>query len=274
MADAELRAIFNQDAELYDKARPNYPDELVNDLGELAEIGPGTRLAEIGPGTGQATAVLATRGAHVVAIELGPELAAVLRRKLTQASVEVVVSAFEDWPLPKEPFDALCAFTAWHWLDLDVRTIKAAAALRPGGTLATVTTIHVSGGTDAFFADAQSCYERWDPATHQAQHLPAAEAVPPAIDEVDASELFLPAVRRRYQQDVAYTTSSYLDVLRTYSGHRALRPDRRQRLLTCIAELIDGKYGGMIVKRYLYELRVARTYPPEVRGYPDMRPVS
>ncbi len=100
VADAELRAIFNQDAELYDQARPKYPNELFNDLGELAEIGPGTRLAEIGPGTGQATAVLATRGAHVVAIELGPELAAVLHRKLAHASVDVVVSAFEDWPLP------------------------------------------------------------------------------------------------------------------------------------------------------------------------------
>jgi hypothetical protein len=40
----------------------------------------------------------------------------VLYRKLAHTSVEVVVSAFEDWPLPKEPFDALCAFTAWHWL--------------------------------------------------------------------------------------------------------------------------------------------------------------
>jgi hypothetical protein len=43
---------------------------------------------------------------------------------------EVVVSAFEDWPLPSEPFDALCAFTSWHWLDPGVRTAKAVIALR------------------------------------------------------------------------------------------------------------------------------------------------
>ncbi len=88
--------------------------------------------------------------------------------------------------------------------------------------------------------------------------LPALDAVPAAVDEVDASQLFLPAVRRRYQQDISYTTSSYLDLLRTYSGHRALAPDRRQSLLACIAELIDQEYGGTVVKRYMYELRVAR----------------
>jgi len=185
----------------------------------------------------------------------------VLYRKLAHTSVEVVVSAFEDWPLPKEPFDVLCAFTAWHWLDPDIRTIKAAAALRSGGALATVTTAHVLGGTDAFFADAQICYQRWDPATHQAQNVPTVEAVPAAVDEVDASELFLPAIRRRYQREITYTTSRYLDLLRTYSGHRALDPDRRRCLLACVAELIDHKYGGTIIKRYLYELRVTRKRP-------------
>ena len=116
VAAEELRAIFDQDAELYDRARPSYPYRLISDLAELAEIGPGTRLAEVGPGTGQATAALTARGAHVVCVELGTKLSAVLYRKLVRTSVEVVVSAFEDWPLPKQPFDALCAFTAWHWL--------------------------------------------------------------------------------------------------------------------------------------------------------------
>jgi hypothetical protein len=44
---------------------------------------------------------------------------------------------------------------------------------------------------------------------------------------------------------------------------RALRAERRRGLLTCIAELIDRKYGGTIIKRYLYELRVARKQPSQ-----------
>lgn len=170
----ELRGIFDEDPELYDRARPGYPDALFRALSEPAEIGPGARVAEIGPGTGQATATLAAGGARVVAVELGAALAAALQRNLTAAPVEVVVCPFEDWQLPSEPFDTLVAFTAWHWLDPAVRAAKAGAALHPGGALATISTTHVLGGTDRFFADVQDCYERWDPSTPPGLRLPAA----------------------------------------------------------------------------------------------------
>lgn len=253
-----LRGIFDEDAELYDRARPGYPVDLIRELAQFARVGQGARVIEIGPGTGQATVALAALGASVTAVELGAALAGVLRRKLAAASVQVVVSAFEDWPLPDEPVDALLAFTAWHWLHPAVRTAKAAAALRPGGTLATVTTVHVAGGTDDFFVRVQDCYERWDPATPPGLRLLAADDIPPAVDEVDQSELFEPAIRRRFQQDIAYSTRGYLDLLATYSGHQALAPDRRAGLFACVGDLIDRGYDGMIMKRYLYELRLAQ----------------
>lgn len=192
-------------------------------------------MLEIDPGTGQATRALAAHGSPVVAVELGGHLADALRGRVRGSPVDVVVSAFEDWPLPAEPFDAVTAFTAWHWLDPAVRTPKAAAALRPGGALATVTTTHVLGGSEVFFAEVQDCYERWDPATPPGLRLLPADAIPAAVDEVDSSDLFLPAVRRRYTQG----------------------------LLACVARLIDGRHGGEIVKRYLYELRVAHRRPPQ-----------
>jgi hypothetical protein len=59
-----------------------------------------------------------------------------------------------------------------------------------------------------------------------------------------------------------YTTASYLDLLRAYSGHRDLDPEPRSGLLGCIADLIDSRYGGQIAKRYLTELRIARGVQP------------
>jgi SAM-dependent methyltransferase len=254
----DLRLIFGEDPELYDRARPGYPAELFIDLAELADIGPRSRVAEIGPGTGQATAALIARGAHVVGVELASPLAVVLKRKLGRDSVEVVVSAFGDWQLPVEPFDTLACFTSWHWLDAAIRTSKAATALRKGGALVTITTFHVLGGSVEFFTHAQNCYEQWDPSTLSGVRLQAADTIPAAVDEVDDSEVFLPAVRRRYQQEIVYSTRAYLQVLGTYSGHRALSAAQRHGLLGCIGKLIDGKYGGTITKRYLYELRVAQ----------------
>ena len=49
----------------------------------------------------------------------------------------------------------------------------------------------------------------------------------------------------------------YLDLLMTYSNHRALSRDARDGLLACLSTLIDDQHGGQVTKRYLTELRLA-----------------
>jgi SAM-dependent methyltransferase len=259
-----LRSTFDETAELYDRARPRYPSALFDDLAELAAIGPGSRVLEIGPGRGQATRPLAERDCRVVAVELGAGLAAVARRNLARfPTVEIVTAAFEDWPLPTEPFDLVLAATAFHWIDPAVRTDKVADALRPGGALATVTTHHVAGGDESFFAEAQACYERWDPDTPPGgSPLRPASDIPNSNYDLDQSARFGPPAFRRHEWDEPYTTLSYLELLLTYSGHRALDPTSRTNLLDCIAHLIDTTRNGRITKRYLTELRVASTIGP------------
>ena len=256
-----LRTTFDEDAERYDRARPGYPAALYDDLAAQAGIGPGCRVLEIGCGTGQATVPLAARGCEIVAVELGHGLAEVARRNLSRfPKVEVVPAAFERWPLPPEPFDVVLSATAFHWIDPAVRVVKSADALKPGGYLATIATHHVAGGTDQdrFFADVQECYERWDPATPPGLRLAPSDAIPMEGEEIERSGRFEAPRFLRYESDLPYTTESYIDVLLTYSGHLALAPAPQRGLLDCIAGLIDGKYGGRIVKRYLSELRLAR----------------
>src|SRR5688500_14007196 len=105
MESTRLRRTFDEAAERYDRVLPSYPPAVFDDLAELAGVGPGRRVLEIGCGTGQATVALAEQGCVVVAVELGPAMAAVARRKLARfPDARVVVSAFEEWPLPAEPF--------------------------------------------------------------------------------------------------------------------------------------------------------------------------
>ncbi len=257
-----LRETFNEDAELYDRARPGYPAALFADLATLSGIGPGCRVLEIGCGTGQATIPLAERGCNIICVELGASMAAVAQRKLAGfPSVQVVNSSFEDWPLPAEPFDVVFAATAFHWIDPAVRVLKAADALRVGGTLATVSTHHVAGGDTDFFNEAQACYERWDPTnTPIGLRLQPATTIPHDSEELDRSGRFGPAAFRRYEWDLPYSTSAYIETLMSYSGHRALAPEARTNLLACIKSLIDSRYDGGITKRYMSELRIASRY--------------
>jgi hypothetical protein len=68
--------------------------------------------------------------------------------------------------------------------------------------------------------------------------------------------------RGRQEWDQPYATAGYLEVLLTYSGHRALDPAAQAGLLDCISRLIDTGHGGRITKRYLTELRLASTIAP------------
>ncbi len=247
-----LRSTFDEAAELYERARPSYPSELFDDLADIAGLRPGARVLEIGSGTGKATLPLAERNYQVAAIELGPNLAAVARRKLARfPNVVVTVGAFETWPLPPEPFDVVVSATAFHWLDPSVRVTKAADALRPGGVLATIATHHIDGGDAQFFIDVQDCYRR-------PSRLATAADIPPDNGELERSGRFEPASFRRFEWEQPYSAQEYLDLLSTYSDHRALEETVRRHLLDCISRLIVERYGGRIRKRYLNELRVAR----------------
>ena len=253
-----LRATFDTAAERYDRIRPRYLTEVFDDIERLGGLAPGIRVLEVGCGTGQATVDLATRGHAVVAVEIGAELAAIASRRLARfPDAEVIVADFERWELPTEPFDAVVSATAFHWIDPEIRFLKAADALRPGGLLAIVDTDHGAGGTEQFFVDVQDCYERWDPKTEPGLRLPAAADVETNVDEVARSGRFGPVTVRRYEWEQMYSTSAYRDLLLTYSGHLALERPTRTGLLDCVGALIDSRFGGSITKRYLTTLRLA-----------------
>jgi len=102
---SDLRATFDSAAAVYERARPDYPPELYDELVRLTGLRPSDHLIEIGCATGKATRPLAERGFRITCIELGARLAAAARRNLAGLSrVEVVHSSFEDWrpPAPVE----------------------------------------------------------------------------------------------------------------------------------------------------------------------------
>jgi SAM-dependent methyltransferase len=192
------------------------------------------------------------RGWPVTAVELSPGLAEVLRRKYP--TTDVIVADFDTWDLPAPTFDLVISATAFHWLDPATRLQRCVDALRPGGALAVVSTHHVAGGSEQFFGDVQSCYDRFtDDAA--ADGLPAADDVPKDPDGLERSGFFGSVEFRRYVWDVDYSAAQYLELLSSYSGHRALTIERRDGLYGCISALIEAA-GGSITKRYLNQLSV------------------
>jgi ubiquinone/menaquinone biosynthesis C-methylase UbiE len=129
--------VFDEIAVEYDRNRPMYPDELVDQACRVAGIGDGDQVLEIGCGSGQLTRSLASRGLHVTALEPGKNLIALARQNLEGAgAVEFVNARFEDASCPREHFRAVFSASALHWVDPKVGWHKIADVLVPGGTLA------------------------------------------------------------------------------------------------------------------------------------------
>ena len=263
MADEKkrLRTIFDEAASLYDEVRPGYPEDLFEDIVPLSGIRPAGRILEIGCGTGQATVPFARRGYRILCIELGENMAALARRNLEgYPNAEVHTGAFEESSLQEGAFDLAISATAFHWLDPAVAYPKVARALRDGGSLALFWNVHVhSEASEDFFEAAQRIYEReareiWD---HKYEGPPRSDEVPDRTGEIEGSGLFEAVIRRNYRWDETYDAEGYLRVLNTYSGHRSLNDDARERLFRGIADLIDNRFGGRIVKGYLTTLYVA-----------------
>jgi SAM-dependent methyltransferase len=255
-----LRRTFDEEAALYDRARPGYPDALYDDLVELAAAPAGARVLEIGCGTGQATRALARRGFRIVCVELGENLAEFARGRLAEfPEVEIVTGAFESWEPRGATFDMVFAATAWHWVDPAVRYARAAAALAPDGVLAIVATQHVVPvGGDPFFAESQDDYvaagEAWlDP--------PQPEDVPDLREEIEQSGLFGEVAVQRYVWGETYDADEYIALLETYSGHRTIEQERREQLYRALRRGIAARPGGRIRKDYLNILHVAKRRP-------------
>jgi SAM-dependent methyltransferase len=244
----ELRRTFDTVAELYDHARPTYPPALIDDVAAL-----GPRVLEIGPGTGQATRALVERGLDVTAVELGSNLAAIAQRNVPQA--HVVNAEFETWEPERADFDAVVSFTAFHWIDPEVKYAKSGRLLRPGGALAVAEIEHVLvEGGDMFWVEVQEDYDAVVPSPDN-RPPPYEHEVGDLRAQMEESGLFAAIDVRRYRWDVEYTADQWTDVMRTYSPIIALDSATSERLL----ERVHARIGASrVTKHYLAVLNLGR----------------
>ncbi|WP_393058898.1 class I SAM-dependent methyltransferase [Streptomyces sp. LN549] len=126
---------FDRAAAQYAAARPGYPAALFDAVEELAGRPlRGARTLDVGAGTGISTRSLHDRGAHVVAVEPGPGMAAELRRALP--GVPLVRGDGNHLPFATASADLITYAQSWHWTDPARSAPEARRVLRPGGALA------------------------------------------------------------------------------------------------------------------------------------------
>ena len=103
MSRDSFKTTFDEVAELYDKVRPGYPDEILKTIIKGSSLPKNASILEVGPGTGQITLPFAERDYQILGLELGENLAQVARRKFANfPKVTIETIALEDWPVKRE----------------------------------------------------------------------------------------------------------------------------------------------------------------------------
>jgi SAM-dependent methyltransferase len=245
----ERSKLFDQQAEAYDRFRPNYPDAVID---ELLGRGPeGLDVLDVGCGTGIAARQMVHRGAKVLGVELAPRMAEIAR----DHGIAVEIGAFEGWDAAGRTFDRVTSAQAWHWLDLPVATAKAASVLRPGGRLCLIWN---AGCQPDALADAlDEVYSNVvPPGGHRLFRGYAADrssdmktGLGSEIDAISAvSDLGAPT-EKWFPWTRAYQRDEWLNQLVSRSDHAALERGLRDRLFEAIGAAIDD-HGGSFVMNF------------------------
>jgi SAM-dependent methyltransferase len=233
---------FGALAEAYDAARPGYPQPLIDDLVALHPAD----VLDIGCGTGKAARMLAARGLPVLGVEVDPQMADVARRH----GIYVELGAFETWDAAARRFDLITCAQAWHWIDGAAGARKAAALLRPGGTLALFWNFARFDHASQYALDR--AYESAAPELSRKSVVrgggPA--TVPEHLREL--AEVFAKVSQVNYDWIQAYSREQWLALVRTHSDHSTLPPERLDRLTRALGAEIDS-LGGTLVVRYRTE---------------------
>ncbi len=251
------RGLFDGVAEGYADARPGYPAELWAALSAAGALGEGTRVLEVGAGPGQATGPMLDAGASVVAVELGADLAGLLRSRHAGPALEVIVGPFESVELPDEPFDLVAAATSFHWVPTEVGLARAAGALRPDGVLALWWNVFGDPDRpDPFHEAFAPLATRLAPSPPEAGAHPYALRTEERIAEISAAG-FDDIEVTRLSWTGRHSPAGLRAMFATFSPILALEEPDRTEVLDGIERLAAEEFGGVVERPYLTMLYTA-----------------
>jgi len=254
----EIAESYGTDPASYDRARPAYPDALIE---QILAASPGRDVLDVGCGTGTAARQFRAAGCQVLGVDVDARMAEWARA----GGLEVEVASFEEWDPAGRTFDTVIAGTAWHWIDPVAGAAKAAQALCPRGRLAPFWHVFQLP-PDLAEATATACEQVMPDAPFNLR----AALTRPALDTYQT--LFAKAAdgirevghfgepeQWRYDWQHTYTRDQWLDQMPTQGPFTRLPPDKLTQILDQTATAIDATAGHVTLDYTTVVVSAART---------------
>lgn len=124
---------FGKQSSVYDSARPKMPEEVIDYLFEfISESNP--KILDVGCGTGIVSRQMAQKGALVLGTDVDPEMIEEAKAKNTE-NIQYKIAPTEKLPFPDESFDAVTAFSSFHWFANADASTEMFRVLKSGGVV-------------------------------------------------------------------------------------------------------------------------------------------
>ena len=219
------RCSFDAVAETYERGRPGYAPQAVE---WIAERLPFADVLDLAAGTGKLTRQLVALGAHVVAVEPGDGMRAVLERVVPEATA--LAGSAEAIPLPDASVDAITVGQAFHWFRHEEALAEMHRVLRPGGGIALLWNIWneddpIQRGLDELIDGSRAQF--W-------------AKRPPTRDRLAASRFFGPAEERTFTRPFPTTPDAVVEWVASTSPVATAAPDERARIEAEVRALIPS----------------------------------
>lgn len=253
----DLGKTFNTVSEEYDTWRPDYVEELYNDLFSYKTINKDKKVLEIGIGTGQATEPFLKSGCRLTAVELGRNLTDFSKKKFGEYdNFEIINSSFEDIDLRENSFDMIYSATAFHWIPEEIGYTKVFNLLKNGGVFVRF--------ANRPYKDKEN--EELDKSIRKVySKYMTGSVMRPEFDEEQCKRIaniaskygFEDITHKVYKRTRTFTPEGYTSLLGTYSDVISLENEIRIKFLDEIRDVISKK-GGKITVYDTIDLQLAR----------------
>jgi ubiquinone/menaquinone biosynthesis C-methylase UbiE len=236
---------FEDVADLYERVRPEYPEEAVVWLAAQLGVDTSSTVLDLGAGTGKLTRAFVGRVGRVIAVEPGPEMLAQLRR--TVPSAEAHIGAAEAIPLEDDSVDAVVCGQSFHWFRRDEALAEITRVLRPGGGLGLIW--NTRDPQDPLQAEVTNLLAPFVP--------PGREALPTTARRFVAREFGGELVTHDFRFEQELDGDALAGRISSISFVAAASEDDRRELEKELRALVDA-HGGRVRFRYRTEAYVSR----------------
>lgn len=259
---------YSPAAEAYNKARPRYPQDLIQQVVEVAQLSTDSKILEVGCGPGTATVAIAQLGCSMICLEPNLDFFQLAQQNCQPYSnVEIQNTSFEEWELKPFEFDAVLAATSFHWISPEVGYPKAANAIQENGYLILLWNKELQPSYEVYQSLSQ-VYQLHTPSLDRYEDQETQDYILRQLGNmvIDSGQ-FKDLISGQVISEVTYTVDEYLTLLNTYSPYIKLDPHNKESLFLGLRHRIEDDFGGSLQLSYISAFHIAQKVTSEGREF-------